>query len=83
VRSRPPDEEDGPPVSRETVVHNRHLRREHNKARRTANMTKQSCQPPRTNRIPRGQVKISANALASWQRLSHQRPAIHSHTRKQ
>jgi hypothetical protein len=63
VRSRPPDQEDAPPVSRETVVHNRLLRRENDKARRTAAMTKQSWQPPRTNRITRGQVKISANAL--------------------
>jgi len=63
--SRPPDEEDAPLVSRETVVHNRHLRRENDKARRTAAMTKQSCQPqpPRTNRVTRSQVKISANAL--------------------
>jgi len=63
VRSRPPDEKDAPLVSRETIVHNQHLRRENDKARRTAAMTKQSCQPPRTNRITRGQVKISANAL--------------------
>jgi hypothetical protein len=40
VRSRPPDEEDAPPVSRETVVHNRHLRREYDKARPIAAMTK-------------------------------------------
>ena len=63
VGSRPPDEEDAPPVSRETVVHNRHLRRENVKARRTVAMTKQSCQPPHTNRITRGQVKVSENAL--------------------
>jgi len=65
VRSRPPDEEDAPPVTRETVVHNRHLRREYDKSRRTPSMTKQSCQPqpPRTNRFTRSQVKISANAL--------------------
>jgi len=65
VRSHPPDEEDAPPVSRATVVHNRHLHREYDKARRTAAMTKQSCQPqpPCTNRVTRSQVKISANAL--------------------
>jgi len=64
VRSRPLDEEDAPPVSRETVVHNLHLRCENDKAHRMAAMTKQSCQPPpRTNRVPRSQVKISANAL--------------------
>ena len=65
VRSRPLDEEDAPPVSRESVVHNRHLRRENHKARRTAAMTKQSCQPqpPRTNRVTRSPVKISSNAL--------------------
>jgi len=63
VWSRPPDEEDAPPVSRETVVHNRYLRRENDKAHLMAAMTKQSCQPPCTNRITRSQVKISANAL--------------------
>ena len=63
VSSRPPDEEDAPPVSRDAVVHNQHLRRENDKACRTAPMTKHSCQPPpHTNRITRGQVKISANA---------------------
>jgi len=63
--SRPPDEEDAPPVSRVTVIHDRHLRRENDKARRMADMTKQSCQrqPPRTNRVTRSQVKISTNAL--------------------
>jgi len=65
VRSRPPDEEDAPPVSRETIDNNRHLRCENDKARLTAAMTKQSCQPqpPRMNRVTRSQVKISANAL--------------------
>jgi len=64
VRSHPSDKEDAPPVSRETVIHNRHLRRENNKARRTAAMTEQSCQPPpRTNCIRRNQGKISANTL--------------------
>jgi len=65
VRSRPPDEEDAPPVFRDTVFHDRHLRRENVKARRTAAMTKQSCQPqpPLTNRVTRSQVKISAIAL--------------------
>jgi len=64
VRSHPPDEEDEPPVSRETVDHNLHLRRKTNKARRTAAMTKQSCQPPpRTNRFTRCQVMISTKAL--------------------
>ena len=65
VRSRPPDEEDAPPVSRETIIHNRHLCCENDKARRTAAMTKQSCQPqpPLTNRVTRSQLKISANAL--------------------
>jgi len=65
VRSRPPDEEDAPPVSRDTVVHNRHLRRVNDKARRTVAMTKQSCQPqpPLTNRVTRSQVTISAYAL--------------------
>jgi len=65
VRSRPPYKDDAPPVSRETIVHNRHLRRENDKARRTAAMIKQSCQPqpPRRNRVTRSQVKISANAL--------------------
>jgi len=62
VKSRPPDEEVAPPVSRETTFHNRHLRCENNNARRTAAMTKQSCQPPpRMNRIIRSQVKISPN----------------------
>jgi hypothetical protein len=63
VRSRPPDEQEAPLLSRKTVVHDRHLRRENDKARQTAAITKQSCQPPRTNRITRNQVKISANAL--------------------
>jgi len=65
VRSRPPDEEDAPLVSRETIVHNRHLHRENDKACQTAAMTTQCCQPqpPRTNRVTRSQVKISANAL--------------------
>jgi len=63
VRTRPPDKEDAPPVSREIVIHHRHLHCENDKARRMAAMTKQSCQPPRTNRITRSQVKISANAL--------------------
>jgi len=62
VKSRPPYEEDAPPVSRETVIHNRHHRREHDNALQMAAMTKQSCQP-RSNRITRGLVKISANAL--------------------
>jgi len=53
VRSRPPDEEDAPPVSRETIVHNEHLCYKTDKARRTAAMTKQSCQPqpPLTNGV--------------------------------
>jgi len=63
VRPRPPDEEDAPLVSRETVVHNRHLCLENDHARRMAPMTKQSWQPPHTNRITRGQNKISAHAL--------------------
>jgi len=65
VWSRTPEVEDAPPVSRETIVHNRHLRRENDKAHQTAAMTKRSCQPqpPRTNRVTRSQVKISANAL--------------------
>jgi len=63
MRSRPPDEKDEPPVSRETDVHNRHLRRENHTASRMSAMTKQSCQPPRTNWVTRSQVKISANAL--------------------
>jgi hypothetical protein len=63
VRSRPPDKEDAPAVSRETVVQNRHLCRENDKARRMAAMTKQSCQSPRTTRITRNQVKLSANAI--------------------
>ena len=33
VRSRPADEKDAPLVSRESVVHNRHLRRKNGKAR--------------------------------------------------
>jgi len=45
VRCRPPDEDDAPPVSRETVVHNGHLHHKNDKAHRTAAMTKQSCQP--------------------------------------
>jgi len=61
--SRPSDEGDAPPVSRDTAVHNRHLHRENDGARRTATMTKQSSQPPRMNRITRNHVKISANAL--------------------
>jgi hypothetical protein len=63
VRSHPPDEDDAPQVSREAVVHNRHLSRENNKVRRTASMTKQSCQQPQMNRITRSQVKISAKEL--------------------
>jgi len=63
VGSRPPDEEDAPPVHRETVVHNRYFLRENDKTRRMVAMTKQSCQPPHTDRITRNQVKISANAL--------------------
>jgi len=65
VRSRPPDEEDAPQVPRETVVPNRHLRREYDKAHRPAAMTKDSFQPqpPHTNRVTRSQVKSSANAL--------------------
>jgi len=53
VRSHPPDKEDAPLVSTETVVHYQHLRRENEKAGRMAAMCKQSCQPPRTNRITR------------------------------
>jgi len=64
VKSCPPDGEDTAPVSRETIVHNWHLRRENDKSCRTAAMTKQSCQPPpRTNSVTRSQVKISTNAL--------------------
>jgi len=63
VRSCPPDEEDAPPVSRETVIHNRHLRHENDKAHQMAAITKKSCQPPRTNRITRSKVKISTNVL--------------------
>jgi len=63
VTSRPPDEEDAPPVSRETFVHNRHLHRKNDNARRMAAMTKRSCQPPRTNLVTTSQIKISANAL--------------------
>jgi hypothetical protein len=40
VRSRLPDKVVAPPVSRETVIYNRHLRRENDKTRRTAAMTK-------------------------------------------
>jgi len=52
-------------VTRETVVHNRHLRRENDNACQTAAMTRLSCQPqtPCTNRVRRSQVKISANVL--------------------
>jgi hypothetical protein len=64
VRSRPPAGEDIPPVSRDTVVHNRHLCLENAKAHRTAAMTKQSCQPPpHTPCATRSHIKISANAL--------------------
>jgi len=56
VTSHPPAEPDALPVSRETVVHNQHLRYESDKTRRMAAMTKQSCQPPRTDHITRSQV---------------------------
>jgi hypothetical protein len=41
VSSHPPDEEDAPPESRDTVIHNRYLRRENDQAPRTAGMTEQ------------------------------------------
>jgi len=63
VRTRPPDDDDAPQVSRETVIQNRHLRCENDKARQMTAMTKYSSQPPRTNRIIRSQVKMSANTL--------------------
>jgi hypothetical protein len=63
VRSRRPDEEDATPVSRESVVHNRHLHCETDEARRTVTMTKHSCQPPHANRLTRNQVEIPANLL--------------------
>jgi len=82
VRSHPPDKEDAPPVSRETVVYNQHLSCKNDKSRWMAAMTKQSCQTAGTDCIRRSQVKISANALSSWQRPSRRHPstAIHSHT---
>jgi hypothetical protein len=66
-RSRLPDQPDAPRVCRDTIVHNRHLHCENDKARHMAAATKQSCQPrplwpPRTNRVTRSQVQISANA---------------------
>jgi len=60
VRSHTTDEEDAPPVSRDTVVHNRHLRRNNDKAGRMAAHTTQSCQPPHPNRITRSHDMISA-----------------------
>jgi len=64
VRSSHPDKEDAPLLSRETVIHNRHLHRKNDKARQTPAMTKQSCQPPPcTNRITRNHVQFSVNAL--------------------
>ena len=63
VSSRSPDDENAPLVSRETVVHNGHLHPHNDTARQMAPMTKQSSQPPLTNRITRSQVTISPNAL--------------------
>ena len=82
VRSHPPDEKDAIPVSRETVVHNQHLRRENNKACRMVAITKQSCQPHA--QIVAQEVRSGSPQMhsLSWQRLSHQRPAIHSHKRR-
>ena len=57
------NEEDAPPVSRETVMHNRHLHHKNGKAHRRAALTKQSCRPPLTNRVTTSQVKIYANSL--------------------
>ena len=66
VISGPADRNVAPQVSRETVVHNRHLRRGYDRAHKTAAMTNQSWQPqlPRTNRVTRSQVIISTYALS-------------------
>jgi len=64
VRSGPPDEEDASPVSKETIDYNRHLHHKKHRAHRMVAMTMQSCQPsPRTNRITRSQVNLSANEV--------------------
>jgi hypothetical protein len=65
VRSRLPDKEDAPPVSRETLVHTRYLHDESDKACRTAAMIKVSYQPqpPCTNHVTRSQVTMSTNEL--------------------
>jgi len=61
VRSHHPAGEDAPSVSRETIVNNQHHHCENDKARRMAPMPKQIWQIPRTDRITRSQVRISAN----------------------
>jgi len=64
VGSRPLDEEDAPLVSRETIVHNRHLHCKYDKAHRMAAITKPSCQPlPHTNPFTRSHSNISAKAV--------------------
>jgi hypothetical protein len=43
VRSHPPDEEDAPPVSRDTAVHNQQLRCENNEVRQMVPWQQHSC----------------------------------------
>jgi hypothetical protein len=61
VSSHPPDEQDAPPVFRESVTHNPQLGQANDKACRTAAIGKESCQQPRTNRTSRTHVKIPTN----------------------
>jgi len=67
VRSYPLDEEDAPPGSIVTVIHNWHSWCENDTDRQTAAITKQSCQPPPpppyTNHVPRCLVTTPTNAL--------------------
>jgi hypothetical protein len=50
-------------MTRQIVFHNQDRLRKNDEARRTAAMTKQSCQKPLMNPFTRSQVKISANEL--------------------
>lgn len=72
-RVHPPDEDDAPPVSTETIVHNLHLHHTVVKTFHMVAMTEQSFQPPaHINHLTRSQLKISADALIIIPRLPHQ-----------
>lgn len=62
VGLHPPDEQDAPPLFRETVVHDSHHGHESDITCRMADIAKQSCQlAPPTNYITTNQFKIPTN----------------------